>query len=294
MIKILVTGANGQLGRSFYKKHKKFTNYTFLFKDKESLDISNYDEVESLISYEKPEVIINCAAYTAVDRAESEPDKAYEINHLAVAGLAKICSKRSIKLIHFSTDFVFDGLGNVPYKPDSKTSPLGSYGRTKLLGEEKILEELSTALIVRTSWVYSAFGKNFVKTMLRLMQERDTVRVVEDQIGAPTWARGLAEMLWASLSKDNIRGIYHWSDEGICSWYQFAKAIAEEAVKIGLIKRCAQVEPISSKNYKTLATRPHYSVLDCSSTIRDVGISPIPWRSQLKSMLEDLKRNSNV
>ena len=120
------------------------------------------------------------------------------------------------------------------------------------------------------------------------------MRVVEDQIGAPTWARGLAEMLWASLSKDNIRGIYHWSDEGICSWYQFAKAIAEEAVKIGLIKRCAQVEPISSKNYKTLATRPHYSVLDCSSTIRDVGISPIPWRSQLKSMLEDLKRNSNV
>ena len=163
-----------------------------------------------------------------------------------------------------------------------------------LFFNEKILEALSTALIVRTSWVYSAYGKNFVKTMLRLMQERDTVRVVEDQIGAPTWARGLAEMLWASLSKDNIRGIYHWSDEGICSWYQFAKAIAEEAVKIGLIKRCAQVEPISSKNYKTLATRPHYSVLDCSSTIRDVGISPIPWRSQLKSMLEDLKRNSNV
>ena len=213
---------------------------------------------------------------------------------MAPGYLALACRKNRALLIHISTDFVFDGLGSTPYKPDSKTSPLGSYGRTKLLGEEKILEELSTALIVRTSWVYSAYGKNFVKTMLRLMQERDTVRVVEDQIGAPTWARGLAKMLWASLSKDNIRGIYHWSDEGICSWYQFAKAIAEEAVKIGLIKRCAQVEPISSKNYKTLATRPDYSVLDCSSTIRDIGISPLPWRSQLKSMLEDLKRNSNV
>ena len=156
-----------------------------------------------------------------------------------------------------------------------------------------LLSQVDSSIGGKTG-INSAYGKNFVKTMLRLMQERDTVRVVEDQIGAPTWARGLAEMLWASLSKDNIRGIYHWSDEGICSWYQFAKAIAEEAVRIGLIKRCAKVEPILSKNYKTLATRPHYSVLDCSSTIRDIGISPIPWRSQLKSMLEDLKRNSNV
>ena len=292
MQRILITGADGQLGTELQKTGPK--NFELLALGRDQLDLGAAEPIADTISQFKPTAVINAAAYTAVDQAEEEPEAAEQINSLAPGYLAAACRKNRASLIHISTDFVFDGLGNVPYKPDSKTSPLGSYGRTKLLGEEKILEALSTALIVRTSWVYSAHGKNFVKTMLRLMQERDTVRVVEDQIGAPTWARGLAEMLWASLSKDNIRGIYHWSDEGICSWYQFAKAIAEEAVKIGLIKRCAQVEPISSKNYKTLATRPHYSVLDCSSTIRDVGISPIPWRSQLKSMLEDLKRNSNV
>ena len=292
MERVLITGADGQLGTELQKTGPK--NFELLALGRDQLDIGAAEPIADTISQFKPTVVINAAAYTAVDQAEAEPEVAEQINSLAPGYLAVACRKNRALLIHISTDFVFDGLGNFPYKPDSKTSPLGSYGRTKLLGEEKILEELSTALIVRTSWVYSAYGKNFVKTMLRLMQERDTVRVVEDQIGAPTWARGLAEMLWASLSKDNIRGIYHWSDEGICSWYQFAKAIAEEAVKIGLIKRCAQVEPISSKNYKTLATRPDYSVLDCSSTIRDIGISPRPWRSQLKSMLEDLKRNSNV
>ena len=292
MERVLITGADGQLGTELQKTGPK--NFELLALGRDQLDVGAAEPIADTISHFKPTAVINAAAYTAVDQAEAEPEVAEQINSLAPGYLAVACRKNRALLIHISTDFVFDGLGNVPYKPDSKTSPLGSYGRTKLLGEEKILEELSTALIVRTSWVYSAFGKNFVKTMLRLMQERDTVRVVEDQIGAPTWARGLAEMLWASLSKDNIRGIYHWSDEGICSWYQFAKAIAEEAVKIGLIERCAQVEPISSKNYKTLATRPDYSVLDCSSTIRDIGISPRPWRSQLKSMLEDLKRNSNV
>ena len=292
MERVLITGADGQLGTELQKTGPK--NFELLALGRDQLDIGAAEPIADTISQFKPTVVINAAAYTAVDQAEAEPEVAEQINSLAPGYLAVACRKNRALLIHISTDFVFDGLGNVPYKPDSKTSPLGSYGRTKLLGEEKILEELSTALIVRTSWVYSAYGKNFVKTMLRLMQERDTVRVVEDQIGAPTWARGLAEMLWVSLSKDNIRGIYHWSDEGICSWYQFAKAIAEEAVKIGLIERCAQVEPISSKNYKTLATRPDYSVLDCSSTIRDIGISPRPWRSQLKSMLEDLKRNSNV
>ena len=292
MERVLITGADGQLGTELQKTGPK--NFELLALGRDELDIGAAEPIADTISQFKPTVVINAAAYTAVDQAEAEPEEAEQINSLAPGYLALACRKNRALLIHISTDFVFDGLGSTPYKPDSKTSPLGSYGRTKLLGEEKILEELSTALIVRTSWVYSAYGKNFVKTMLRLMQERDTVRVVEDQIGAPTWARGLAEMLWASLSKDNIRGIYHWSDEGICSWYQFAKAIAEEAVKIGLIKRCAQVEPISSKNYKTLATRPDYSVLDCSSTIRDIGISPLPWRSQLKSMLEDLKRNSNV
>ena len=292
MQRILITGADGQLGTELQKTGPK--NFELLALGRDQLDLGAAEPIADTISQFKPTAVINAAAYTAVDQAEEEPEVAEQINSLAPGYLAAACRKNRALLIHISTDFVFDGLGNVPYKPDSKTSPLGSYGRTKLLGEKKILEALSSALIVRTSWVYSAYGKNFVKTMLRLMQERDTVRVVEDQIGAPTWARGLAEMLWASLSKDNIRGIYHWSDEGICSWYQFAKAIAEEAVKIGLIKRCAQVEPISSKNYKTVATRPHYSVLDCSSTVRDVGISPIPWRSQLKSMLEDLKRNSNV
>ncbi len=292
MERVLITGADGQLGTELKKTGPK--NFELLALGRDKLDISAVESIADTIGQFKPTVVINAAAYTAVDQAEAEPEEAKQINSLAPGYLAAACRKSRAMLIHISTDFVFDGLGNTPYKPDSKTSPLGSYGRTKLLGEEKILEELSTALIIRTSWVYSAHGKNFVKTMLRLMQERDTVRVVEDQIGAPTWARGLAEMLWASLSKDNVRGIYHWSDEGICSWYQFAKAIAEEAVKIGLIKRSAQVEPILSKDYKTLATRPGYSVLDCSSTIRDFGISPFPWRAQLKSMLEDLKRNSNV
>ncbi len=292
MERVLLTGAGGQLGSELQKTAPE--NIELLAVGRDELDISVPHLLDSTISKFKPTTVINAAAFTAVDKAEESYKEAERINALAPCYLAELCRKSGVLLIHISTDFVFDGFGKTPYKPDSKTSPLGSYGQTKLDGEKKIQEELSTALIIRTSWVYSTYGKNFVKTILRLMEERDIVQVVEDQIGSPTWARGLAKMLWISLSKENVAGIYHWSDEGVCSWYEFAKAIAEEALGIGLIKRCAQVEPILSENYETLAPRPAYSVLDCSSTSRDMGISPLPWRSQLKSMLEDLKENTNV
>ena len=191
--------------------------------------------------------------------------------------------------MHISTDFVFDGTSATPYTPDAPTAPLGEYGRSKLQGEQAVTAALPQALIIRTGWVYSAFGNNFVKTMLRLMGEREQLNVVADQVGTPTWAQGLARACWAAAQRPHLSGIYHWSDAGVCSWYDFAVAICEEGMAQGLLSRPVDVRPIPAADYPTPARRPSYSVLDKTSSWRDLELQGVHWRRQLRAMLADLK-----
>jgi dTDP-4-dehydrorhamnose reductase len=196
-------------------------------------------------------------------------------------------------LIHISTDFVFDGSASQPYKPDAATAPLGEYGRSKRAGELAVQSVLPQALILRTGWVYSRYGSNFVKTMLRLMSERDDLAVVADQVGTPTWAHGLAEAVWACAARPQLSGIYHWSDAGVCSWYDFAVAICEEAFALGLLASTVKIRPITALEYPTPAHRPAYSVLDKTNSWRDFALAGVHWRQQLRAMLEDYKALQN-
>lgn len=252
------------------------------------LDIGAADAVRDCVRRHRPSVIINAAAYTAVDRAESEPAAAQKINaegpaHLAAA--AKACGAR---LIHISTDFVFDGTASTPYRPDSATHPLSVYGRTKRDGELAVLEALpEQATIVRTAWVYAATGANFVRTMLRVMRANGSARVVADQVGTPTASRSLAEALWRIAGHEAIRGIHHWTDAGVASWYDFAVAIAEEGAQLGLLPPEINVVPITTAEYPTPARRPAYSVLD-NRSLAPHGLSPIHWRKRLRSVLKEI------
>ena len=253
------------------------------------MDITDAQQVQGFFAEHRPALVINAAAYTAVDKAESEPEQAMAVNCKAAANLAGACADTDARLFHVSTDFVFDGSASTPYQPDAPAAPLGEYGRSKLAGEKVVLQALPSAMIVRTAWVYSAFGGNFVKTMLRLMAERDELSVVVDQVGTPTWARGLAQALWLAAERDEMQGIYHWSDAGVCSWYDFAVAIAEEAVDMGLLPRQPLIHPIPGSAYPTPASRPAFSVLDKTSTWQALEIEGLHWREQLRSMLQDLK-----
>ena len=253
------------------------------------LDIGDQDQVTALLQKEQPDVVINAAAYTAVDRAESEPELAARINAAGPGNLARACAQGGARLIHVSTDFVFDGSSSRPYRPLDATAPLGEYGRSKLAGEQQVQDALPAALIVRTGWVYSAFGSNFVKTMLRLMAERDQLAVVADQVGTPTWASGLAQALWRAAQRPDLSGIYHWSDAGVCSWYDFAVAIAEEGRRCGLLNAEPHLRPIPGSDYPTPARRPSFSVLDKDDTWRDFEMEGVHWRVQLRAMLQELK-----
>lgn len=256
---------------------------------REELDIGDADACSELIAREAPQLLINAAAYTAVDLAESEPEKAYRVNGLGAGNLASACAAQRTKFIHVSTDFVFDGSASQPYPPEAATAPLGEYGRSKLAGEQAVQEAMPDALIVRTGWVYSAFGNNFVKTMLRLMAERDQLGVVDDQVGTPTWAKGLAQFLWRAAEQAGHSGVYHWSDAGVCSWYDFAVAIAEESLVCGLLETIPVIGPIAGENYPTPARRPSYSVLDKARSWQDFAVDGVHWRVQLRSMLKELK-----
>lgn len=286
-LKVLITGAAGQLGQELQRSAP--ANVEVLAAARDSLDITDGDQVRAFFAKQSPQLLINAAAYTAVDRAESEPDKAMSVNAGAAANLADACAESGTRMLHVSTDFVFDGTASSPYLPEAATSPLGEYGRSKLAGEQRVIEALPGALVMRTAWVYSAFGGNFVKTMLRLMAERDELSVVADQVGTPTWARGLAEALWQAAEKPGLQGLHHWTDAGVCSWYDFAVAIAEEGVALGLLSRLPRIHPIPASEYPTPARRPAFSVLDKHSTWRALETEGLHWRVQLRSMLQDMK-----
>ncbi|HEX7035946.1 MAG TPA: dTDP-4-dehydrorhamnose reductase [Pseudomonadales bacterium] len=293
---VLITGANGQLGWELQRTAPADVSAIAL--DRQALDITSPASIGAALDRHRPDVVINAAAYTAVDKAEQEPERAAAANADGPRALAEAAASRGIRLIHVSTDFVFDGTAGTPYRPDAPTHPLGVYGRTKRQGEEALLanpcrSDLQIA-ILRTGWVYSSHGRNFVKTMLRLMGERDEVRVVADQVGTPTWARGLAEALWRiAVWRPLLQGasqgpIFHWSDAGVASWYDFAVAIQEEALSLGLLERAVPVKPITTAEYPTPARRPAYSVLDKSATWSALGLDPVHWRTALRSMLCEL------
>lgn len=287
---VLITGAAGQLGWELQRC--KPASRRCIAVDVDELDVTNAAAIDAMLDREQPSVIINAAAYTAVDRAEQEAERAAAINATAVGLLASAAAARDCRLIQISTDFVFDGLSGTPYRTDNMPSPRSAYGRTKLDGERAALTGHTQALILRTAWLYSSHGNNFVKTMLRLMQDRDAVNIVADQIGTPTWARGLAQAIWRALDRD-LHGIHHWTDAGTASWYDFAVAIAEEGLALGLLQRQPQLVPIRTQDYPTPASRPPYSVLDKHDTWTALQCTPPHWRVQLRSMLRELKASRN-
>ncbi len=287
--KVLVTGANGQLGQELRRTVPDSVQATFV--SRAELDISDAAAVATVVSQQQADVLINAAAYTAVDKAESEAALATAINGEGPGNLAAACARSGARLVHVSTDFVFDGSASRPYLPNAPTSPLGEYGRSKLAGELAVQAALPSALIVRTAWVYSTFGNNFVKTMLRLMAEREELAVVVDQVGTPTWARGLADALWQAVARPQLQGLLHWTDAGVCSWYDFAQAIAEEAQALGLLAHVPRIRPINTEAYPTPAQRPAFSVLDKASTWEALDTDGVHWRVQLRAMLQELKES---
>lgn len=282
-MKALIVGAHGQLGRALQASAPQ--GVEICAHDVDTLDITDAAAVTALIERERPALLLNAAAYTAVDKAESDEAAAYAVNAVAVGILADAARSVGARFAHVSTDFVFDGGAGKPYGVDAPTNPLGAYGRTKLAGE---LAAGADALIVRTAWVYAPTGANFVRTMLRLMSAHPQVRVVADQIGTPTYAPGLAAALWA-LAGQGASGIYHYTDAGVASWYDFAVAIQEEAISIGLLESAVPVIPIATAEFPTPAIRPSYSVLDKSKTWAALG-GPVPhWRANLRTMLNEIK-----
>jgi dTDP-4-dehydrorhamnose reductase len=285
MNNILITGANGQLGSEIKELAPKYKSYNFIFTDVKELDICNHKQVAAFTDINKISIIINCAAYTAVDKAEDQFELSNKINHLAVANFAKLAKDKNIKLVHISTDYVFDGTNYQPYIESDIPNPKSVYGKTKLEGELAMQEiNPNNSIIIRTSWVYSKFGNNFVKTMLRLGKEHQNLNVVADQIGTPTNAADLAKAILDILPKINNTNLelFHYSNEGVCSWYDFAKAIFQIE---GLIVR---LTPIETKDYPTPAERPFYSVLN-KQKIKESYKLVIPyWKDSLKSCLEKL------
>lgn len=256
------------------------------------LDIRDPEMITAKLAEIRPEVVVNTAAYTAVDQAEIERDRAFDVNAAGAGSLAQVAETIGARTIQISTDFVFSGNHNRPYSPDAETAPLGVYGESKLAGEQQVLEATGgRALVIRTAWLYSRFGHNFVKTMLRLMAERRELTVVTDQIGTPTWARSLARVIWTACERHSLAGCYHWTDAGVASWYDFAVAIQEEAESLGLLETECAIVPISSDDYSTPARRPRFSVLDTTSTRRDLDVEAVHWRRQLRSMLQETLEN---
>ena len=281
MSKILVTGAHGQVGTELNFLSSLLESHSFTFVDQNNLDITDAVAVIKFISTGNYSAIINCAAYTAVDKAETEKEIAFKVNADGAGNLAKAAQQFNAKFIHFSTDFIFDGTGSVPYTENDKPNPLSVYGASKLAGEEHVLENNSDAIIIRTSWVYSSFGNNFVRTILKLCKEREQLNVIFDQIGAPTYARDLAgAVLHIIQQKEWKPGIYNYSNEGVASWYDFAVAIRDIA---GLKTK---ISPIETSQYPTPAVRPKYSVLNKNKIKETFGLEIPHWKESLEKCMK--------
>ena len=285
--KILVVGSEGQLGTALRRTVPD--GLDVLGVDCDIVDITDEKAVFDLFDDFRPAQVINAAAYTDVEGAEQEPDLAMAVNSQGVAHLASAAKAIGARLLHISTDYVFSGQGNTPYRPDDPTEPLGVYGKTKLAGEKKLLEILpENYLLVRTAWLYSPWGENFVKKVLRLMRERDELGVVADQVGAPTSALSLAVILWQLVEKPELVGTYHWTDAGVASWYDFACAICRYGLELGLLNRSCTIVPITTAQYPLATPRPTWSVLDKSSLYETLDIQPVHWIVPLREVLQDL------
>ncbi len=282
---ILVTGANGQLGNEMQRVAKSSSD-KYIFTDVVELDITDYDAISMMVADEKVDVIVNCAAYTNVDKAEDDEAFANLLNNTAAGYLAKAAKENNATLIHVSTDYVFDGSAHIPYTEDYETAPIGVYGVTKLAGEKAVAESGCNYIIIRTSWLYSQWGGNFVKTMQRLTAERDTLTVIFDQVGTPTHAGDLADTIGAIIATDQLdkSGTYHFSNEGVCSWFDFAQAIAEKSGN-----NC-NIKPIHSHEFPAKVTRPHYSVLDKTKIKETFGIEIPYWTVSLDKCINELKK----
>ena len=256
---------------------------------RDALDIVDAEAVLRTFKELRPDWVVNAAAYTAVDLAEDQKEQAFAVNDIAVAGLASAASKVGCRLLHLSTDFVFDGSSSRAYLPGDGTNPLSVYGASKLAGEGHVTADGAAGIVLRTSWVYAATGKNFVLTMLRLMREKPQLAVVCDQIGAPTWAISIGRAIWGLIETQAAGGIYHWTDLGVASWYDFAVAIQDEALARGLLSRLVPVTPIASSQYPTRATRPAFSVLDTAATRAAIKMPGDHWRHNLRKMLDELR-----
>ena len=280
MKNILITGANGQLGNEMRVLSAENKEYTYFFTDVAELDICNAQAILDFVKANDINVIVNCAAYTAVDKAEESIELCTKLNADAVGYLAEAAEANGAEFIQISTDYVFDGTAHVPYQETEPTCPNSVYGHTKLAGEQNALKLCSRSMVIRTAWLYSTFGNNFVKTMIRLGKERDSLGVIFDQIGTPTYARDLARVIFAAIRQGVVPGVYHFSNEGVCSWYDFTKAIH----RLAGITTC-QVKPLHTEEYPTPAKRPHYSVLDKSKIKATFGIEVPYWEESLKECI---------
>lgn len=282
---ILVTGANGQLGSELKELSAAYSQYKFTFLTRSEFALNDNEKIKDFLKSKHFDFLINCAAYTAVDKAESESELAYQINATAVGLLAAACRDNNIKFLHISTDYVFDGNAKEPYTVDDLTKPQTVYGASKLEGERFVMNENSDAIIIRTSWVYSSFGKNFVKTMLRLFQEKEEISVVNDQIGSPTYAADLADLIMKMISSGQwYEGIYHFSNEGVISWYDFANAIKKFSGS------SCKINPIPTSAYPTAAKRPAWSVLEKRKIQQHYGIQFRNWEESLGLCIEKINK----
>ena len=291
-MRVLLTGAGGQLARELAACVPP--QFELAAMPRAELDLARPGQVARVVRELAPQLIVNAAAYTAVDAAEEAAEQAFAVNAEGVAELARAARGCGARLLHLSTDFVFDGAATQPYQPGDPVAPISAYGRSKLAGEGRLLTELEEgATVVRTAWLFSSRGRNFVTTMLRLMAEREQLSVVDDQRGSPTWAGGLARVLWQLAARPDVGGIWHWSDAGECSWFEFAQEIARQARERDLLSRLPLITPITSADYPTPAARPRYSVLDSTATRQLLGIEALPWQQTLGRMLDEMMRSGN-
>lgn len=280
---ILITGANGQLGNEMRTVATEYVAHTYFFTDVEELDITDELSVRRFMDDNQIDMVVNCAAYTAVDAAEDNRELADKLNNIAPGYLAVAAQSRNASMIHVSTDYVFNGTNHIPYTEDEPTCPASIYGFTKLAGEENVLNKCDKVAVVRTAWLYSVYGNNFVKTMIRLGRERDTLGVIFDQIGTPTYANDLARAIFALINHGVVRGVYHFSNEGVCSWYDFTKAIH----RIAGITGC-KVRPLHTAEYPAKAPRPQYSVLDKTKIKETYNIEIPYWEESLERCIKQL------